>query len=246
MRSGLVALGLLLAITSSARAVCESGPVESTFEVDTDGWIGLSMAEFKQESTGGNPGGFLYADNSETVVAQIVAPEKFEGDLRPCAGGTFHFDGRMLGIGGTGYHGPGVDYGNLRITGGGSAGNMVVDLLPGGPPGNTPPTATWGSFSVPFTAASFGVSQTQFEAILANVIEVRLGVEALFGNEVQGIDNVRLEGPPNLPALSGTGTLALAGALGVLGARRLARPRATGGRACGRKAPRTGLHVPVS
>jgi len=203
----LLAIGVLLALPAVAHARCQLGVVSSDFEVDLGGWTAISASVFEQRSPGGNPGGYLYFDNTETVVAQIVAPSGFEGDLRPCDGGQFSFDGRMLGTGGSGYQGPGVDYGHLRITG--SAGTMAVDLVPGLPPANQPPTTHWATYSVPFTAASFGVSQTQFENILANVTEVRLGVEALFGAEIQGIDNVRLQGAAPVPSLADRGMLLL-------------------------------------
>jgi len=215
-------LGMILAVLFGlsvplpAAAVCETGPVLSDFEVDLESWIAFSAAVFSHQPTGGDPGGHLYLDNSETQLAAILAPAKFRGDLRPCIGGTFSFDGRMLGTGGSGYSNPTFDYGSLRITG--PAGNMVVDLLPGPAPGNAPPTIAWGHYSVPFTAATFGVSQVQFEAILANVTEVRLGVEALFGPEVQGIDDFRIAPVPPVPGLPPLGRLALVGLLLGLGA----------------------------
>ncbi len=213
--ASLIPLLIGLSLPLPAAAVCESGPVVSDFEVDLESWTAFSAAVFVQQPTGGNPGGHLYLDNSETQLAAILAPAKFRGDLRACIGGAFSFDGRMLGTGGSGYSNPNFDYGSLRITG--PAGNMVIDLLPGPAPGNAPPTDVWGHYSVPFTAATFGVSQVQFEAILANVTEVRLGVEALFGAEIQGIDNVRLAPVTPVPGLLPVGRLALIGLLAMLG-----------------------------
>ena len=46
----------------------------------------------------------------------------------------------------------------------------------------------------------------------ANVTELRIGVEGLFGNEIQGIDNVQISAVPGPPAavLLVTGVLGLA------------------------------------
>lgn len=212
---GIAALLIALAVPSLGRAVCESGPVVSEFEVDLESWTAVSATSFSRAATGGNPDGHAVVDNSETALAAIIAPAKFRGDLRPCGGGIFSFDGRMLGTGGSGYSNPNFDYGSLRISGG--AGSMVVDLLPGSSPGNAPPTDVWARYSVPFTAATFGQTQTQFDAILANVTEVRLGVEALFGAEIQGIDNFRLAPPTPVPALPIAGRIGLGLALLALG-----------------------------
>ncbi len=220
-RLALAGLLFAFAAPSVAGAVCESGPVLSDFEIDLEGWTAFSASSFSRQATGGNPGGHLVVDNSETALAAIIAPAKFRGDLRSCDGGTFSFDGRMLGTGGSGYSNPTFDYGSLRLTG--PAGTMVVDLLPGPAPGNAPPTDAWARYSVPFTAASFGQTQNQFSAILANVTEVRLGVEALFGAEIQGIDNFRIAPAAPVPVLPSWGRIALALLLVAGGARAASR-----------------------
>ena len=40
------------------------------------------------------------------------------------------------------------------------------------------------------------MSPATWSSILASVTEVRLSVEALFGNEVQGVDNFTMAAPP--------------------------------------------------
>jgi hypothetical protein len=188
-----VVSGLLMA--TSAAAVCETGEVESTFDADVDGWTHTGASVLQWQAAGGNPDGLLYVDNSEGPITYIFAPAKFRGDLVPCDGGSVGFDGNLLGQGGANYE-SGVDYGHLTISGPG--GTATADLVPGPAPGNRPPFQAWSSYSLPFTAASFGVSQVLWTNILSNVTSVRLSVEALFGNEIEGIDNFQL-GPPGPP-----------------------------------------------
>ncbi len=190
---------LLLALAPRLSAQCY---VQSTFDTDTEGWTHIGASIFQQNASGGNPGGFLYIDNSEGPVTYIFAPAKFRGDLRAFDGGTVSFDGNMLGIGGIPWTSAGQDYGHLRISNGGTS--ATADLLPA--PGQ-PLQNTWSTYSLPFTAAVFGVSQATWTNILSNVTEVRLSVEAMFGGEIQGIDNVKLVAskPPSSTVCNGTG-----------------------------------------
>jgi hypothetical protein len=183
---------VLLALLGTA-SVADAAPILSDFSADTDGWMQSGASVFQHNASGGNPGGFLFIDNSEGAITYIFAPSKFLGNLAAYDGGAIGFDGNMLGIGGTGYTSS-EDYGHLLVAGPG--GSAVADLVPGVAPDNTPPQDAWASFSVDFTAAEFGVSQAQWDAILADVTQIRLSVEALFGAEVQGIDNVQLVPEP--------------------------------------------------
>lgn len=196
-----IALVLLLASTASA------APIVSDFSSDVDGWTHVGATVFQQNASGGNPGGFLYIDNGEGVITYIIAPAKFRGALSGYNGGTISFDGKMLGIGGSGYNATN-DYGHLVVSG--SAGMAVADLLPGTAPNNTPPQNAWATFSSPFTAAAFGVSEQQWSAILADVTDVRLSVEALFGNEIQGVDNFQITPEPSVALLLALGLCAAA------------------------------------
>ena len=80
-----------------------------------------------------------------------------------------------------------MDYGVITIQGGGTS--AFLDLAPGGA---TASTSDWTTFSAPLTAAAWGKTDLQWAQILGSVTNITLSVEALFGNEVQGIDNIRL------------------------------------------------------
>lgn len=103
----------------------------------------------------------------------------------------------MLGIGGENYESS-QDYGNVEIMG--PAGTAYRDLAPGQHTGSGmgyPPKNTWTTFSAPLDAASWGVSESTWNAILANVTRIQLSVEALNGPEVPGASTTsRSPAPP--------------------------------------------------
>lgn len=203
-----------------------SASISSSFDSDLDGWTTTSASVFEWRSNDGNPPGYLYLDNTETQIAYIVAPAKFLGDLSGYNGGTLSFDGKLLGTGGSLYNST-VDYGNIFIQSFvPNVGTLTarLDVLPDGA---TPPTDRWQTYSAPLAASAWirtsgqAIPESQWLQILANVTDLRISVEALFGNEVQGIDNVRIAAVP-LPA----GIWLLGTAAGVLVVRR----RFAGGR----------------
>jgi hypothetical protein len=168
--------------------------------------VSTGAAVFQQQASGGNPGGFLYVDNGDAAVTYLFAPAKFLGDLRAFDGGVISFDGIQLANTGTPWQNT-ADYGHLTLSGPG--GSVTVDLLPS--PGQ--PGASWMTYQGSLTAAAFayGGTQAQWNALLANVTIMRLSVEAVFGGEIEGIDNFRLVPEPALSLLLGLGGLALIG-----------------------------------
>jgi hypothetical protein len=208
-----VAAVLVTACLTAPAGAWGQAPITSTFSSDVEGWTHSGAALFEQQGSGGNPDGFLYIDNSEGPITYVFAPAAFLGDLSAYDGGTFSIDANMLGIGGAGYTNP-EDYGHLRVSGPGGA--ATADLVPGVAPDNTPPFQEWATFEVAFDAAGFGVTQPEWDALLANVSELRLSVEALFGAEIQGVDNVELAPEPT----AGVGVAAAAALAACAGARR--------------------------
>lgn len=184
---------LLTAALIPAALILAAGPAAaqhsraSTFTSGTEGWTHVGATSLTAVMTGGNPGGYLEIDNSEGPVTFIFAPPAMLGDLRAFDGGTLSFDGNMLGIGGNPWTSAGLDYGHVRITS--PAGVRTVDLLPA--PGQ-PVFGAWTTYSVALDVATWGGTQPTWTSILSNVTEIRLSVEAMFGLEVQGIDNFTL------------------------------------------------------
>lgn len=178
MARGVASTVLMVVLSASGAAA-----IQSTFDTDLEGWTTDNTGAFTHQASGGNPAGFLQLDNDEAGLAHVVAPAAFHGNLLALDGTTLAFDGQLVTGGGSFYQ-SGDDYGVVRISGGGTSAQL--DLLPSG---TTAPLGTWATFSVPFTAASFGVTPQTWNTILGDVTEVRLTIEALFGSEVEGIDN---------------------------------------------------------
>jgi len=219
MRPSHLALLAIAACTALASNPAFSQTVRSDFSVSNEGWTQTGATAFQQQAAGGSPGGFLYIDPAEFDITYIYAPAKFRGNLLAYNGGSVSFDGNMLGVGGSPYSAPGFDYGHLRLTSG--AASATLDLLPNpGQPGRN----QWTTYSAPLTAAAWGKSEADWLALLGNLTEVRLSVEAMFGAEVQGIDNFTLTAVPE----PSSQVLLLSGLLGLGWAvrRRLLRPAA--------------------
>ena len=170
----LVPAGLLAQVVPVIASRFDSGT--------TEGWTATSTAAFSGSPTGGNPGGYLYVDNSEVLVCYLIAPAEFRGDLRSYVGGSLSFDGFMIGRGGIYWNSP-ENYGHVWLSNGSL--QMVVDLEPG-----MPSTTGYRSYSVPLLAADWGVPQPTFDAVISHVTELRISVEALYGAEVHAIDNI--------------------------------------------------------
>ena len=192
-------LSAVLIGLSAASALADV--VQSTFDTDLDGWIQDPApgpaASISWSSTGGNPGGFLRRGLGDGGgVSVLVAPGKFLGNRSIYDGGTFAWDGELISSGGPVYDDGGSltqpDYGTIRIDGGGDF--ATLDIVPGAPP------ASWTTFSAPLTAAQFGVSQARWTNILGNVTSVKFSIEAIFGPEEEGVDNIRLTSAVPEPA----------------------------------------------
>jgi len=171
-------------LTISAR-----GAVTSTFDTDTDGWITPS-AGHSWASTGGNPDGYIRYDNNIAGNATISAPGKFLGDWLTAGVTQLTYDAIIFTTGSvyqTGTH-------KAFLEGPGGAARWI------GPPPN--PAAGWLTFNVPITQSEWVIDSGSWNAILANVTEMRIGM-AYYNNwgpfEITGIDNVRLNANP-IPA----------------------------------------------
>ena len=121
------------------------------------------------------------------------------------------------------------DYGRVRISG--QTLSASIDLLPDGA---TAPFRAWETYSTPFTATAFEVSQAEWESILADVTEVRFTIESLFGPEVNGFDNFRIAPPPSVPSISTLGAILLSGAVMATGLMAIRRPTRQRSRGTGR------------
>ncbi len=172
--------------------------IKTDFASDADGWFcagGLN----RYESSGGNPGGYLFVDNSEIEIVWCSAPSKFLGNLLSYNGGSFSFDGKLI-LDQAPYWTEeqaapyGGNYGTVRITG--PAGSVSADLEVGKPSSN------WATYGIDMTAAAWGIDENKWRNILANVTSIEINLEALYGEEQEGLDNVVLSGGAPLSIVS--------------------------------------------
>jgi hypothetical protein len=114
-------------------------------------------------------------------------------------GGTIAFDSRLFG----GDWGLEPLWANVTVSSG--AMSATADIGLGGP------SMIWQTYSGAFTANAFGVSEADWLGILSNVTEIKITVDDDGGaGEVAGYENIAIDGPPGVPALSGRLGLVLA------------------------------------
>lgn len=177
----------IVCVVAAARQA-EATTITSTFTAGLEGWTAVETTGGTPSHmvAGGNPGGFLYIDNSENLWAYVVAPAAFLGNLSAFNGGSLSFDGNQLT--GNGAYSDFNDWGRVIITG--ASGSASLDFAPG-----TIPVNQWRTYSAPLTAAAWGVTPAVWSALLANVTDIRFSLEGTFGGETNGFDNPTLQSP---------------------------------------------------
>jgi hypothetical protein len=91
----------LLATVILLPVAAKAAPVSSTFDSDAEGWtVNLDGTNLTWHATGGNPGGFISAeDNPVGVTWYFLAPAKFLGNQSSQFGLTLCFDLKQFGSG---------------------------------------------------------------------------------------------------------------------------------------------------
>jgi len=166
----------------------QAATIISTFDSNLESWTAvLETATLSQVGSGGHPDGYLELEDVGATTT-LIAPTVFLGDLSAYDGGTFSWDGKAFDEG-TGGTPPGsYAYGVVTVTG--TAGSATH---PGIPSASRPTVAGgWTGFSHDFTAADFGKTEGEWDAILANVTSITLGGNAWKGFETLGYDNIAL------------------------------------------------------
>lgn len=182
-----VLLGTLLASwPGSALATI----VESTFDADDEGWTVTGDAQGGSVvpdyfSSGGNPGGYILADDNTTGgIWYWKAPAKFRGDHSDAYGRTLSFELTQ-----TPTHSQ-IDRVDISLVGGGYT--LVYDTAYN-------PGTSWTSYSVPLTElggwsvgalGAPGPSQSQMQQVLANIGDLQIRGEFVNGSDVGRLDNV--------------------------------------------------------
>jgi len=173
--------------------------IQSSFDSGLEGWTASGITISWQPS-GGNPGGYLRADD-QANASYLIAPASYLGNLSAFDGGQLSFDQIA------------IDLDNMPIAGHGGevtifsgAQSATADLLT--------PVLTWQTGSVPLTAAAWGVSQATWTGILANVTGIHVVIDSTMGVGTDGFDNFTMVTPEPATALllgAGIAGMALSG-----------------------------------
>ncbi len=177
----------------------------STFNTNDEGWLVVSTLGYvgspTYSSTGGNPGGCIYATDPDTGAWGFAAPAKFLGDVSDAYGQSFSFDISTDNLEG--------DTGWVGLQGAGLEFVAPFDA----------PSATWQweERSVLLNESAGWVdpdtllppTQGQMMAVLSDLTGLVITAEFADGADTGGLDNVLLAPEPSMLALLGLGMVGL-------------------------------------
>jgi len=215
---------LISAVFSVSLASASSAAtIASTFDSDAEGWTAnVPEGTLSYLGAGGNPGGHIRISDSGIGVVNgfasgALAGPAFSGDLRAYDGGTLSIDMKTFGLVRPAF----ASFGTVFLFAAGDADpedqtpDAMFDFA-----GPAPSNAVWDTYEIPFAAATFGKSQAEWEAILADIDTFGFSTDAFDGGDTIGIDNVILSSPASVIPLPGAAILALSGMLLLVGASR--------------------------
>jgi len=157
---------------------------ESDFDHGLEGWSAItSDATILWRSEGGNPGGYFQLVETQHlgIGSWSVAPAKFLGDWSALNGNArLSFDLKLIS------GGPIQDVAKVEIE---SSDSSAIKYCAIG----SSMKGQWCRFSVPISKYEWDVSQGTWEGLLSNVEYLGIEIEHVVGNEVTGLDNVKLE-----------------------------------------------------
>lgn len=167
--------------------------VESTFDANADGWLvgdlfgGGSPINPTYLANGGNPGGFIQANDWFTTNA-FLAPSKFLSDQSAAFGGYLNFDLRVVSTDNQAYYAVVLEGNGLQVG--------YNDGIP---------TTNWTTFSIPLTGAGWlknlntistiggdPITSLELQGVLGNLTALRILADWQTGSDWVDLDNVRL------------------------------------------------------
>jgi len=185
-----------------------AGTISSTFDTGLEGWTGNAV-QITYAPSGGSPGGFLQT-NDLPSTSFLQAPGMFLGDLSQFDGGSLSFGIRIFST-----ELPSAGHGgDVTLRSGATAVTRNVIDVP-----SLPVPSGWTNGSIALTASAWGLDQSAWSQLLANLTAIEIVVDpSLGGNnlDVSGFDNFRLESVSN-SSVPEPATLSMLGAgLGTL------------------------------
>jgi hypothetical protein len=140
--------------------------IVSSFDIDNDGWT-VSGGLMHYHNSGGNLDGFIEFEDDQDGAGVFIAPNKFLGDLSSYDQGTLSFDLKNT-------YDNGLDslwgYGNVKISSSNSSAQKnVVPLMF---------YSEWTSFTIPLTATDWGLTESGWDSLLAEVTEISIQMDA--------------------------------------------------------------------
>lgn len=166
--------------------------LSSTFSNGADGWSAPAAdANVVWMSNSGNPGGFLSIEDTRTGQVELSNQSKFSGDLSRFDGGSISFDSLLLAPPEAGGW-PIPQFGQVTIES--NAGNTTLDLVP------DTITESWTTYSMALSADIWGVTQSNWDAILQDVTGISIRVDSYnYLEDTIGFDNFALQSENHIP-----------------------------------------------
>jgi hypothetical protein len=150
----------------------------SNFDIDADGWS-VSGGNIYHHNSNGNPDGFIEFEDNQDGKGIFISPNKFLGNLLLYKLGTLEFDLKNT-------YDNGQDslygYGEVKISSSNSfAAKNVVPLRY---------YNEWTSFTIPLTASDWGLTESGWDSLLADVTEINIQMDAQWNYYDRiGLDN---------------------------------------------------------
>lgn len=159
-------------------------PVTDTFDDDTQGWKINAAGKGGFQAAGGNPGGFVYAEDQSIDTWFFIAPNQFVEISRKMYGLTLSFDLMQSAT-----DAQTITSDDIVLTDG------TIKLTY-----NTPnnPGISWTSYSVKLNETSgwkkgkVNATQADMQQVLQNLTSLRIRGEFRLGPDRGGIDNVSI------------------------------------------------------
>ncbi len=176
---------LALSLLALALAAPAAAQVSTTFDADLEGWIVSGDNVVLWNGADGNPGGCLEVQDAAAGPWSIAtAPAGYLGDWS----GMTSADS--------------LSYDAIHLPAAGQNGNPPYLFEIEGPGGRARysqsgfPADTWNHFAVPIEESAWNVVSGTWADLVVNVLELRVAVEMISGDEVVRVDNIVLSQSP--------------------------------------------------